>query len=217
MKRKLTKIWGVGLIMVLMVSLLAIAAPVSAADPLQWNGETLPSSTNSIIIDNSQITDFAIASDGTTIYAVGTDGTNANQVYKSLDAGRTWVDISGNTGMAITHTDMVAIAPDNADTVVVVDAITPRAYITTNGGTNWSDLGTIGADEIYDVAIAPQVPPGVRYVTVAGTDNAGENDDPCIRYFDLGAASPSWTNAVDGSLWTNLADTEVDSFRAITF
>ena len=82
-------------------------------------------------------------------------------------------------------------------------------------GAAWCTI--TGVNGIYDVAIAPQVPPGIRYVTVAGAITTGENNDPCISYFDLGAASPSWRNAVADPLWTNLTIDGVDSFRAIAF
>ena len=71
MKRKIHKIWGVGLVVVLLVSLFGLAAPASAGI-LGWGYESVPGTTNEVLAD-IDITDIAVAADGTTIWAVGKD------------------------------------------------------------------------------------------------------------------------------------------------
>jgi len=223
MKSKLTKIWGVGLTLVLMVSLLVIAAPASAADPLQWNSEVLPGATNQVVVEGLDIMDFAIAADGTTIYAVGAISTTYNKVYKSMNAGRTWIDITGLGGLTAEtsfHAGFVAIAPDNSSVVAIAQDSTDNCtvYLTNNGGASWSSLGTAKdvddnpAQHIYDLDVSSEVPPGVRYVTVCGTD-AG---DPGIYYYDLGSAMGDWRDAVT-DFTTDLGTTYVDAFYSIEF
>jgi len=224
MKRKLTKIWGVGLTLVLMVSLLVIAAPASAGDPLQWNTETLPGATNQVVVAGLDIMDFAIAADGTTIYAVGAISSVLNKVYKSVNAGRSWIDITGLGGLSADTTfeaEFVAIAPDNSDVVAVAqnDSDNCTVYLTVNGGATWSSLGIAedvagnDAANIYDLDISSQVPPGIRYVAVAGT--AGANT-PGIYYYDLGAAMGDWRDAVT-DFTTPLGTTAIDNFESIEF
>jgi len=204
-----------------MVSLLVIAAPASAGDPLQWNTEVLPGATNQIVVAGLDIKDFAIAADGTTIYAVGAISTDYDQVYKSVDAGRTWIDISGLGGLAITRAEFVAIAPDNSDVVAIAQgsvADTCLVYLTVNGGATWSSLGAAAdvagnaASAIYDLDVSSEVPPGIRYITVAGTDSGV----PGIYYYDLGAAAGDWRDATT-DFTTGLGTTYIDAFYAIEF
>jgi len=232
MKSKLTKIWGVGLTLVLMVSLLVIAAPASAADPLQWNSEVLPSGTNQIMVEGLDILDFAISGDGLTIYAVGKTTSDNNVIYKSVNAGRTWVDISAETGFPTSSnstTQFVAIAPDNSNIVAVAgtgiatSTTVPFIYITT-GGSVWSSLGTIedegatnDAIAIYDLAISSEVPPGIRYVTCAGTFGTSGSNEARVYYYDLGAAAGDWRDAAIDFTGTTLTLTNRDAFYAIEF
>jgi hypothetical protein len=55
MKKKITKIWSVGLVLVLAVSLLIWAAPVSAST-LAWGDEDLPDE-----LEVGNITDLAVS------------------------------------------------------------------------------------------------------------------------------------------------------------
>jgi len=74
MKKKLIKIWGVGLAAVLMLTLVFAAVPVSAAVPLVMYNEKPPSAVTFQVIPQAtypglDIVDMAVSSDGQTIYA----------------------------------------------------------------------------------------------------------------------------------------------------
>jgi len=210
--KKLTKIWGVSLVVILLASLCVMVAPVSAADPLEWATEVIPSGSSARVVNGAQTYDWAIAGDDTTILAVG-DVSGTAKVWKSTDAGRTWTDITSNTGIStLTTVNHVAIAPDEPKIVVISD-LTNGAIVSTNGGTSFSTLGDVGSYAIKDVAIAPEVSPSTRYILVAGNDTATNNAS--LRYFELGTASPSWKNAVNGTGWTALTLSGSDTFWSV--
>ena len=158
MKKKITKIWGVGLVVVLVASLLLSAAPVSAGT-ISWGAETIPTTSGKVLGPaNVDIRDMAVAADGTTIYAVPGSSITDNVTYKSTNGGETWTSITSHSGI---RADLVAVAPDDADIVAIANIATPVVYITTNGGTTWGSLGTIqqsGADyaaaSISDIALS---------------------------------------------------------------
>ena len=185
--KKLTKIWGIGLVVVLVASLLISAAPVSAGQ-LSFGSATIPSATNLVIAAGSDVTDMAVGSDGTTIWIA--DGA-APALYKSTDGGQTFSSKTRPTGL--TTPALIAIAPDDSD-IVVVGGDTTEAYVTTDGGANWATLGAIietgqtTLATMLDIAISPD-DSGKHYIAVAGTDAGGAN----VWYFDLGDATPLWT------------------------
>ena len=215
MKRKLTKIWGIGLTLVLLVSLLAFAAPVSAA-PLEFSPETIPSGTDQVIINGSNVLDIAVAADGTTVYAV----TGTGNVYKSTDAGVSWTvktTAAGHASGVIGGADLIAVAPDDANYAVVAKAdATTTVYATTNGGATWGVLGTpqegsdAAAAVITDIALSADSA-GTHYIAIAGsdTDNVGN-----VWYFDLGAAAPSWVEINDK---TGFSTSDIDLALAVAF
>ncbi|MEE9365961.1 MAG: hypothetical protein V3W44_04660, partial [Dehalococcoidales bacterium] len=84
MKKKMTKIFGVGLTIVLMASLLLSAAPVSAGT-LGWGTETILSTSGNILASTSNITDMDVSSDG----AIWVAANITDKLYKSTDGGAT--------------------------------------------------------------------------------------------------------------------------------
>jgi len=191
MKKKITRIWSVGLVVVLAASLLLSAAPVSAATDLAWNEFKLPSNattTNVILPVANPAVDFAVASDGT-IYAV--DGANA-WVYKSTDDGKTW-SRKAPTNIP-TLPDLVAVAPDDPDLVVVVDTTAATVFASTDGLSKLSGLGTHGVAAITSVAISPESS-DKHYIAVGGNDGvAAPGAAIDLASYNLGATVPSWTD-----------------------
>jgi len=227
MKKKISKIWGVGLVLVLVASLLLAAAPVSAATCQVFTDESLPSATGlKLGPAGVDVLDLAVANDGTTIYAAC--GAPAGRLlYKSTDAGETWSNLSATTGLTITNTDFVACAPDDPDWVVVADGTAGSigAWASTNGGSSWGTLGTIqdvaatAATAIYDAAMSPSYS-GKHYIALAGTDAVLPLDDadnaPAVYYFVLGDAAPSWKDAVL-NFTTPLVVGQIDAMKAVEF
>ena len=133
MKKKITKIWGVGLATMLIASLLLSAAPVSAGT-LSWGSETIPSTSGKRLVDGSNVVDIAVASDGTIFAVTGTD----NFTYKSDNGGVTWSKLTKNFGLA---PELIAVAPDDPDVVAISGNLsagsTPVVWISKNGGSTW--------------------------------------------------------------------------------
>ncbi len=75
---KITKISGLGIVMLLLVSLFTLATPVSAGTA-SWSAESIPGTIDDVLgpagID---IRDIAVAAGGTTIYAVPGDSISNN-------------------------------------------------------------------------------------------------------------------------------------------
>jgi len=204
MKTRIIKIWGVALALIVVVSMLIAAIPVSAGE-LSWGTYTTPSTSNNILAPaGTDIVDIAVSGDGNTVYAA--TGATGTFLYKSTNGGKTWSSIGGNLPAAVTRADLVAVAPDDANVITVADATAAFVVaVSTNGGTSFSSLGvptdpTIAAPAIaiYDLAIS-QLSAGAREVGVASTTGANA---PALFYFNLGSAVPSWTNAVKNGNWT---------------
>jgi hypothetical protein len=169
MKKKFSRILGVGLAIALLSSLLVMAVPASAAT-LLWYFESsvdnMRKGVDNIIADGINIVDLAASGD--ILYAA--TSINATPLYKSTDGGETWSDLSTTTdfpeGMAV---DLVAVAPDDGNTVVIATT-EEKAYYSSTGGSKWTELdrpGTTGVIHDIDVSV---VADGYRHVAAGGTD-----------------------------------------------
>ena len=195
MKKEFSKILGVGLTVALLASLILVVAPVSAGT-LKWTTETIPSTTNNVLEPGANITDFDIADDGT-IWAGG----GQSLLYKSTDDGEAWstVDLTGKVTANIT--DLVAVAPDDADIVVVADLTHNTVSVTKNAGTDWGDLGAPGCN-ITDIDISVESA-GVHYIAAVGEDGA----KAMVLTYALGAAAPNWVDAgAKADFWADDSD-----------
>lgn len=170
------------------------AEPVSAGGAV-WSAETIPDTLEYIlgpdgVGDNLDILDFSFADDGMTVYAAPGDSISDNVVYKSTNAGLGWAALEE---LDITP-DLVAVAPDDKDIVVITNSSTPELYLTINGGVTWDSLGTPpenggpSAIAIYDIEISP-VRNTIHYIAAAGTDTDGEAN---VWIFNQGAGVPTW-------------------------
>ena len=194
MKKKISKIFGVGLSVVLMVSLLSFAAPMSvspaSAANLSFTTETIPSTTNNVTITGSSIniTDIAVGGDGNFLMA-GTG--NTTTVFYSTDRGDTWKTFSGTTDI-----NLVAVAPDDNDIMVWADTTQSQVYSTTSGGTFTSSLGVpTNCTSISDLAISAGRF-GSHRVAVSGYStniSVGTNGGAEVWEYEIGSAAPSWT------------------------
>ena len=208
MYEKTSKVWGVGLVVVLLVSWLSLAAPASA-DMFAWSAESTPGTTGEVILPDSDVVDVAVGSNGTTIYAaVGT-----TSLYKSTNAGTSWTSFT-----VAAEVDLVAVAPDDDNIVACAKSeATVAVYFSTNGGSSWTSLGTpkqsggTEAAAIYDIAIS-KVNEGVRYIAVAGKETSGADDVANMWYFNSGATVPVWK---EGNTLSGFSDANV--IKALAF
>jgi hypothetical protein len=199
MKKKLTKLMGVGLTIVLAASMLFGAAPVSAGT-LSWGSESVPTTTGNVIVDGLDIADLAISADGT-MYAV-TD--NDTYVYKSTNGGASWSQLSN---VFDTNLGFVAVAPDDSGIVAVAENITDDndILVSTNGGSTWGNLNhpqdsgvtSSNVSVIKDLTIS-NADGSKHYIGVAGIATATGNATTTaeVWYFDLGASAPVWNSTV---------------------
>ncbi|MEE8419380.1 MAG: hypothetical protein V3S02_04640, partial [Dehalococcoidales bacterium] len=208
MKKKISKILGVAITITMLASLMIVAAPASAADPLVWNGEFGPGGVPTYTRNaGSNMVDFAIGFDGLTIYAVA--GGSDNFTYKSADGGNTWSKLTTNFGFAPVT---VAVAPDDVDMVVVANT-SGAVYLSTNGGISFSNLNQSIVTNIFALAISP-ASSALHYIVAAGDDGASNS---AISYFNFGATLPVWTNAQSGTGWTGTDPVGATAIRAVAF
>ena len=228
---------GVGLTIALLTSLLVVGAPASAADPLRWEAEIGPStlSTGSqTMITGADVTDFAVAADGTTVYAISGNSTAAvgatsKTFNKSTNGGSTWARsttaLGTQTSANLSTPMLVAVAPGDANTVLVagvggadtVAAVANRLILSNDGGLTFSELSGANMTTINAIAISP-LTAGVRYIAVAGVNsNTGLAD---VQYLNMGALVSSWksmTTSTDPN-WAGFANiVGTTSVMAIAF
>jgi len=192
MKRKFSKVLGVGLSFVLLVSLMAFAAPVSAGT-LSFTTETIPGEPNDILIPGETIADLAASGD--TAYAVvGT----ANKTYKTTNLGQTWKELSkfkATTSLDNVNFNLVAVAPDNPDVVAVVtENATPdqrqAVEYSVNGGSSWTRMVLASGVNARSIDISMERS-DYRYIAVGG-DNGTAGMAAMVYTMKL-AAGEVWT------------------------
>jgi len=197
MKVVMSRLSGLVTVILLTTSLLVPASPASAGVTV-WSAETIPSTVDLVLgpagID---VRDLAVDSTGSIIYAVPGDSVSDGVVYKSVNAGASWTTLNVDI-----QADLVAVAPDDRNMVVIASSDTPEVYLTVNGGSTWYAMGTpqengaAAAAAIYDLTISLTFE-GKHYIAVAGKE-AG--DIANVWYYDYGAPVAAWkeTNNLPG-------------------
>jgi hypothetical protein len=194
--KKLTKIWGIGLTIVLAASLLFGAVPASAGT-LSWGSETVPTTTGNIICNGLNIADLAVSADGTMYAVTNTD----NFCYKSTNGGASWSKLSETFAG---YLGFVAVAPDDSSIVAVAENTTQnKVFVSTDGGSTWGDLGhpsegssNITAGSGWKDMTMSNADGSKHYLGVAGVGTGNATTDAEVWYFDLGASAPKWNSTV---------------------
>jgi len=208
MKKKIHKIWGVGLVLVLAASLLLSAAPVSAGE-LDWGTFTpFPSTTGNVLQQNNNyVSDIAVAEDGVMYLA----STNSTFLYKSTNGGRSWSKLSENFSVNLTF---VAVAPDDSD--IVAASSDNVVWISKDGGSSWGSLGKPDdidtLETITDLAVS-NADGSKNYIGVSGNTTSA---NASAWWFDLGATAPSWSSADAGKGFDTATNTANFSY-AVAF
>jgi len=217
MKKIISNIWGIGLIVTVLASLLIMAVPASAGE-LAWAAESIPSASGNVTVAAAtDMVDFAVAGDGTIYGVIG--GSTYTTIFKSVDSGVSWTPVT-QTGVTAIYPTRVAVAPDNSSYVVIADA-TPTVYVSTNGGSTWGSLGTPQESgggacvTLNDIAVSAAAS-GVSYVAVAGDEATDAN----VWYYALGIGG-AWketnTKAGWGSTSLTAAMTDTGAAYAVAF
>ena len=172
MKNKLSRIVGVAVSVALVASLCVFAIPAAtpaeaAPGNQQWAAQTLPGTTGNVLRSGTNVTDYAVASDGLTIYVAnnGVASNAAGAVLKSTNGGQSFTALGAISAAVGNVMSAIAVAPDDANVVAVVeyDATTAGAcivWITKNGGTTWTALPAYtaplaGTSDITDIDVGP--------------------------------------------------------------
>jgi len=189
MKTKISRILGVGLVLLMVVSLFGVFAPVKEAQAaegnVQWTVQPLPTATFNVLDNGANAvnpTYFAVGPDGLTIYALNSTlpANAAGCILKSTDGGQSFLAITapGTVNGVLSY---VAVSPTNPSVVVAAELITgiaaiDNAYVSTNGGVTWTALPAIAGAatcRIRGLAVSPDRTDSLlnRDYVVAVSDN----------------------------------------------
>jgi len=196
MNTKISKLLGIGLTIAVLASLLVTGTPASAGT-LSWSAESgMPTNDTTVnqLVSGSDVNDFAVADDGNTVYAVAT---TANLTFKSTNGGAAWSRLTPSGLASLDAPQFVAVAPGDANYVVVVGDTT-EVYFSKDGGATFDLLPSAGftLTAVNDVAISAIVS-GVRNIALAG-NTAGAPD---VQYLNQGASVALWTSMSTGTDW----------------
>ena len=122
-----------------MLLLVAVLVPctVQAETALEWLEVDKPGLEGNVVVTPSEVSEIAIGSSGV-LYAIDSEN---SKVYRSLDAGVSWEDITSylaDAGAELPVTK-IAVAPDKPGTVAVVTDGRQEVYVSEDGGDSWID------------------------------------------------------------------------------
>jgi len=178
----MTKIWGVGLTLVLATTMLLFPMPASAGT-LSWGSESIPS-TSGYVLNAGNVVDLAVSTDGDVIYAAA----GTEYIYRSSDGGESWSIVHVVDGTDSCDVTDIAVAPDDENYIAAAGDNTSErvVFISDDGGANWDALGDTGLTAIHDLALSA-AKSGNHYASVAG--------DATVWYYKIGTVGAVWTNA----------------------
>ncbi|OGP52948.1 MAG: hypothetical protein A2Y65_05210 [Deltaproteobacteria bacterium RBG_13_52_11] len=128
------KLAGTILLVVIVVIGLFCGSVISSSKCSEWN-----------------VTDMAVGPDGKTVYIIAAKCTSSPGVYKSTDGGSSFVPCTMPSDFAAPP-QAIAVAPDNANLVAVVDS-TPAEVGVNQGGTVW--VSKTGGEEWEAFPLVP--------------------------------------------------------------
>jgi len=184
-----------GLFLLLSFFPLVDSQPISAnPDRLKWSVVDTPSEEGNVVVSPSEINAF-VAGQNETFYAI--DISN-KKIYKSVDAGVTWENITD----ALNETDAelpawdIAVAPDNPDLVAVVTDNRQKVYLYDKSESAWVDCKISEEADwdpsllISDIAISPEY--DGTYDMAIGTRYPDGSTNGDVWVITLGSLAPLW-------------------------
>jgi hypothetical protein len=198
MKKKITKIMGIGLALVLASSLLFMALPASAGT-LSWGSEDIPEEDNYVLLSGTDIIDIAVGASGDVIYT--TNG--SENIFRSSNGGESWSKITILVDASYPDVDQVVVAPDDENYIAVCETANSTVYISDDAGANWDSLGSPGTSfTTNDLAISPEK--SGKHTIALALDDGGNGE---IWTYEIGAVGAAW--AETSSLGTDFAVSDV--------
>ena len=147
-----TRIIGIGLALMLIASVVAMAVPASAGPPGDtiWLEQSKPGIPAYPIYNGSDGTDFVQGSDGR-VWII--DG--IKDVMKTGTSGTVWSSVGNYASAGALKPSNIGVAPDNSDVVAVSENGSLTIQISNDRGVTWSNLPALTAGNITDVAVGP--------------------------------------------------------------
>jgi hypothetical protein len=183
--------FGLGLVLIASICFMIPAGPLPAhAGTMKWSTVDTPNTMGNVILSPSEINAFAIGNDGRTFYA--TDIPNST-VYKSINSGTAWDDLSNNlasAGAALPAWN-IAVAPDNPNFVAAVTSnvgLPGKVFVSTDGGGSWQDTNCPATNNLSAITISPNY--GGYSVAVGTRNGAGGGD----VYVFIAVGTGSWAS-----------------------
>jgi len=158
------------------------------AGRMMWSTVDTPSSQFNTLASPCEIDFLAMSRDGRTFYA---SDTSRSKLYRSDDAGTSWLEIGGNlisSGAELPAWN-IAISPDNSGYIAAVTSSGNRprqVYVSLDGGQTWNDTAFPAASDISALAVSPLY--GGSDIA-AGTRSGGAGD---IYIYKAGGTGGAW-------------------------
>jgi hypothetical protein len=188
--------YACGLLMLLLLCTTLVPLPAQADSALKWEDIDKPGTNYNVVVSPSEVSEIAIGSSGV-LYAV--DSANS-ALYRSLDGGVTWEDITdklASEGAGLPYSK-IAIAPDKPGIVAVVTDGDTAVYLSTDGGINCVDVAVPAlAGKIQAIAISEEyTEDGKKLREIAiGTAEWGDNTTSGqVWVYQIGKTIPLWQN-----------------------
>ncbi|MBI4267504.1 MAG: hypothetical protein HY662_01820, partial [Chloroflexi bacterium] len=203
MKSKFNKIFGVGLTIALLASLLIVAPAAVSAGNLTYDVVKAPSAVGLVLTSATDVSFVAAAADGKTVFAYD----NAAKVlYKSADAGVTFTTTSIGTGLN-TNTIVGLVVSPNYATDSIVAAATAGAYFSSSdGGKTFVNVANadltvkLGSGTITSLDLAPYFATNILNAIVGVTGGTAANSNVLrfaynsFEWVDVGTAASMTEN-----------------------
>ncbi|MCX5992962.1 MAG: hypothetical protein NT177_01955, partial [Chloroflexi bacterium] len=175
------------------LALAAVLAACMAPWPVQagrmmWSTVDTPGSQFNTIASPSEINFLAMSGDGRTFYA---SDTSQSKLYRSDDAGTSWLEIAGNlvSAGAVLPTWNIAMAPGNSRFIAAVTSAGNRprqVFVSIDGGQTWNDTAFPSASDISALTISPLYG---MYDIAAGTRSGGAGE---VYTYKAGGTGGAW-------------------------
>ena len=184
MKKKFSKILGVGLTVALLASLMLVAIPVSA-DPGKLKFDVIPMPKigevgDYVLTPEMSVGPIAVTPDGETLFAAGIGERGGviidrTELFKSTDDGYTWImkdDFSAEAGADDSPIVDIAVSPDYASDDTVLVATEETIYESLNSGDDFAAVWDAPDGVITDIDVTLDEKDYVA--VIVGTAEAGE-------------------------------------------